>query len=146
MQKVMALYLKILVGLEKFFLPLLIFFMRFWMARIFWYSGLVKISSWQSTLFLFQHEYKVPIIPPELAAYFATAIELSCPILLVFGIATRFATLPMLAMTAVIQFTYLHLIDHFYWAILLGTILLYGPGTLSIDYWIRRKMALLRTT
>lgn len=142
----MEMYLKILRAVEKFLLPLLIFFMRFWMAQIFWYSGLVKISSWQSTIFLFKNEYKVPLIPPELAAYFSTAIELTCPILLFFGVAARLATLPMLAMTAVIQFTYLHLIDHLYWSVLLGTILLYGPGTLSIDYGIRRKMTLLRTT
>lgn len=115
--------------------------MRFWMAKIFWYSGLTKISSWQSTVFLFKDEYKVPIIPPEIAAYFATAFELTCPVLLVLGLGTRFATLPMLAMTAVIQFTYLDLIDHSYWAMLLALILFYGPGSLSLDHFISKKLS-----
>ena len=114
--------------------PLLVFFMRFWMAKIFWYSGLTKIDSWQSTVYLFQYEYAVPIIPAELAAAMATATELSAPILLLLGFMTRLAAIPMLIMTAVIQFTYLDLIVHLYWAILLGTIILYGPGKYSIDH------------
>ena len=137
--KTIQIYLTVLKVFEKIALPVLLFFMRFWIAEIFWYSGLTKISSWQSTVFLFKEEYKVPVIPPEIAAYFATSFELVCPVLLVFGFATRLATLPMLAMTAVIQFTYLDLIDHRYWAMLLALILFYGPGPLSIDYLISKK-------
>lgn len=137
--KLVQIYLSVLRVLEKIALPVLVLFMRFWMAKIFWYSGLTKISNWQSTVFLFKDEYKVPVIPPEIAAYFATTFELSCPILLILGFATRFATLPMLAMTAVIQFTYLDLIDHRYWAMLLALILFYGPGPLSLDHWISKK-------
>lgn len=120
--------------------PLLVLFIRFWMARIFWYSGLTKISIWQSTIFLFKYEYKVPIIPPEIAAMLATATELTTPILLVVGFMTRFAAIPMLCMTAVIQFTYLDLINHLYWAVLLGTIILYGPGRFSVDYLVYCKL------
>lgn len=137
--KIISAYLIFLLFLEKAAMPLLALFMRCWMAKIFWYSGLTKISSWQSTVFLFKEEYKVPVIPPEIAAYFATSFELACPILLVFGLATRLATLPMLAMTAVIQFTYLDLIDHRYWAMLLALILFYGPGPLSLDRLISKK-------
>jgi putative oxidoreductase len=138
---VIQIYLAVLKVFKKIPLPVLVLFMRFWMAKIFWYSGLTKISSWQSTVFLFKEEYKVPVLPPEIAAYFATSFELACPVLLVFGLATRLATLPMLAMTAVIQFTYLDLIDHRYWAMLLALILFYGPGTLSLDHLISRKFA-----
>ena len=139
--KTIQIYFSILKIFEKVALPVLVLFMRFWMAKIFWYSGLTKISSWQSTVFLFKEEYKVPIIPPEIAAYFATAFELTCPVLLVLGLGTRFATLPMLAMTAVIQFTYLDLIDHRYWAMLLALILFYGPGPLSLDHFISKKLS-----
>ncbi len=132
-------YLKTLQILEKIFMPLLVLFMRLWMARIFFYSGLSKISDWQATIYLFQNMYKVPVINPEIAAYLAAAIELTCPIFLIFGLATRFATIPMLIMTVVIELTYLNLIDHFYWAILLFTILFYGPGTWSLDYLIKKK-------
>ncbi len=119
--------------------PLLVLFMRCWMARIFWYSGLTKISSWQSTVYLFEYEYAVPIIPPELAAAMATATELSAPIFLLLGLMTRLAAIPMLVMTAVIQFTYLDLVVHLYWALLLGTIILYGPGKYSIDHLLCRR-------
>jgi putative oxidoreductase len=138
--KIIDLYMSMVNILEKIGLPLILLVVRLWMAKIFWYSGLTKISSWQSTIYLFKEMYKVPVIPPEIAAYIATAFELSCPILLFLGFATRFATLPMLAMTAVIQFTYLDLIDHRYWAMLLLVILCYGPGTLSLDHFIKKKV------
>ncbi len=125
--------------LECLILPLLLLWMRFWMGRIFFRSGLVKISNWEGTVFLFEHEYQVPLLPPEFAAYCATTFELICPVLLVFGILTRLGTLPMLAMTAIIEFTYLSMDEHVYWAMLLGMILCYGPGPLSIDAWIQRK-------
>ncbi|MEM6339124.1 MAG: DoxX family protein [Pseudomonadota bacterium] len=118
---------------NKYLFSAVVFFMRFWMAKIFWYSGLTKISSWQSTIYLFKYEYAVPIIPAELAAILATATELSAPILLVIGLMTRLAAVPVLCMTAVIQFTYLDLIDHLYWALLLCTIIFYGPGRYSLD-------------
>ena len=140
MKKYITIYFKIIQILEKFFMPILVLLMRFWMARIFWYSGLTKISDWPATIFLFKDEYKVPVIPPEIAAYFAASFELTCPILLTLGLATRLATLPMLAMTSIIQFTYLDLIDHRYWAMLLTTILFYGPGIFSLDNWIKKKL------
>lgn len=108
-----------------------------WIAGIFWYSGLTKIAIWANTLYLFEEEYKVPYLNYEVAAYLATFFELTCPMLLVLGLATRVATLPLLVMTAVIQFTYLDLIDHRYWAMLLCTILFYGPGLISADYLIK---------
>ena len=135
-------YLKIIQLLEIYVLPLMIFLIRFWMARIFWYSGLTKIDSWDSTISLFKDEYKIPIIPPEVAAYLSTSVELTCPILLLFGFATRLATLPMIAMTAVIEFTYLDSSEHSYWAMLLGIILLYGPGKISLDHWLKKKNSL----
>lgn len=131
-------YLGFTTFLEKWMMPLLVLFMRFWMAKIFWYSGLTKISSWDATVYLFKEEYKVPIVPPELAAYFATGFELLCPVLLVLGFASRLATLPLLAMTAVIQFTYLDLIDHRYWAMLLCLIFFYGPGKFSVDHLFKK--------
>ena len=118
---------------DKYIFSAVVFFMRFWIAKIFWYSGLTKISSWQSTVYLFKYEYAVPIIPAELAAAMAAATELSAPIFLILGLMTRIAAFPMLCMVAVIQFTYLDLIDHLYWALLLLTIICYGPGRYSLD-------------
>lgn len=118
---------------NHYLFSLIVLFMRVWMAQIFWYSGLTKIASWQSTVYLFKYEYAVPIIPAEIAAALATATEVSMPLFLVVGFMTRLAAIPMLCMTAVIQFTYLDLTEHLYWALLLGTIIFYGPGRYSLD-------------
>ena len=118
---------------NDYLFPLIVLFMRIWIARLFWYSGLNKISSWKSTICLFKYEYAVPIIPVDIAAITATGIELSMPIFLLVGFMTRLAAIPLLCMTAVIQFTYLDLTEHLYWALLLGTIIFYGPGRYSID-------------
>lgn len=125
---------------EIYFFPLFVLFIRIWIARIFWFSGLTKISNWPATVYLFENDYKVPYLPVELAAYLATTIELVCPILLISGFVARFATIPLLVMTWVIALTYPGYVEHTYWAILLGVILLYGPGCVSVDYWIRRKL------
>src|ERR1700752_4119479 len=84
--------------LSRFPVAILQFLLRFSIAAVFWHSGMTKIASWDTTIALFQDEYRVPILPPELAASLAAAVELTCPVLLVLGLATRFATLPMLGM------------------------------------------------
>lgn len=127
---------------QKYLFSFLLLFMRIWVAQIFWYSGLTKIFSWQSTIYLFKYEYKVPFFSPEIAALLGTGVELSAPLLLVIGLMTRIAALPILVMTAVIDFTYLSVEDHMYWATLLGVIILYGPGPLSVDYLIQRKLTI----
>lgn len=72
----------------------------------------------------------------------ATFKELLTPILLVLGFMTRLTTLPLLIMTAVIQFTYLNMEIHFYWASLLTSILLLGPGKISLDYILKKNFHL----
>lgn len=124
--------------LEQYLSPVLLLSMRLWMAYIFWYSGLLKISDWHTTIALFQSVYNVPVISPTLAAYLTATTELTTPILLVLGFATRLATIPMLVMTAVIQFTYLQSNEHYYWAMILGTLLCFGPGKLSLDHWLKK--------
>ncbi|MCC6467680.1 MAG: FAD-dependent oxidoreductase [Alphaproteobacteria bacterium] len=120
-------------GLTRYGSPLYQLFLRLWMAEIFWSSGLTKIASWSTTIALFQDEYMVPVLPPELAAYLSTTAELACPVLLAFGLGTRLAAVPLMVMTLVIQFTYLDRAEHFYWLMVLGQIALRGPGFLSLD-------------
>jgi putative oxidoreductase len=124
--------------LEKFPLCILQFLFRFCIAMVFWNAGLVKIQSWQPTVALFANEYRVPLLSPEIAAMLAAAVELTCPVLLVFGLATRLATLPMLGMTLVIQtFVYPDLwLIHLTWATILLFILTRGPGAISLDHLI----------
>jgi len=125
--------------LETYGWPILLLVMRLWMAHIFWRSGRVKFIHFESTRRLFKFEYKVPYINPDLAAYLTTTFELMCPVLLVLGFIARLATIPLLTITAVIQFTYLNHTDHFYWAVLLSTLLFKGAGPLSIDALICKR-------
>jgi putative oxidoreductase len=129
--------------LERFPLSVLQFLFRICIAAVFWTSGLTKIASWQTTVALFRDEYKVPLLPPELTAMLGAAVELSCPVLLVLGLATRLATLPMLGMTVVIEvFVYPEdWIEHLTWASLLLFILTRGPGAISVDHWLGRCLA-----
>jgi putative oxidoreductase len=128
----------VIARLERFPLGILQFLFRFAIAAVFWNSGLTKIASWQTTVVLFRDEYKVPLLPPELSATLAAAIELTCPVLLVMGLATRLATLPMLAMTFVIAlFVYPEdWIEHLGWTAFLLFILTRGPGPLALDRWV----------
>jgi putative oxidoreductase len=132
--------LTLIARLERFPLSLLQLPFRVSIAAVFWNAGLTKLASWQSTVVLFRDEYRVPLLPPELAATLAATVELSCPVLLVLGVASRLATLPMLGMTFVIEaFVYPEdWIEHLTWASLLLFILTRGPGALSIDHGFRR--------
>ena len=127
--------------LERFPLSILQFLFRLSIAAVFWSSGLTKIASWQTTIVLFRDEYKVPMLPPEVAAYLAASIELTMPVLLVLGLLTRLATLPMLGMTLIIEiFVYPEdWIEHLIWASLLLFILTRGPGLLSLDHAITKR-------
>ena len=137
---------KTISWLERFPLSILQFPFRFTMAAVFWNSGQTKIASWVTTVALFRDEYQVPILPPELAATLAATVELTCPVLLVLGLATRLATLPMLGMTFVIElFVYPeNWLEHLTWATTLLFILTRGPGPLSLDHFIA-QMAGLRS-
>ena len=129
-------------ALERFPFALLQLAARVSMAAIFWNSGLTKIASWQTTIALFRQEYKVPVLPPEIAATLAASTELSMPVLLVLGLFTRLATLPMLGMAFVIQtFVYPEdWIEHLTWATLLLLILTRGPGPIALDALIDRYL------
>jgi putative oxidoreductase len=114
------------------------------LAVVFWNSAMAKLANWDTTIALFTDEYQVPLLPPELAASMAAAIELTTPILLGLGLATRAAALVLLGMTAVIEvFVYPQAWPtHIQWAAMLLILLCRGPGALSIDHLIRRRVAL----
>ncbi len=116
---------------------------RLYVAKIFFLSGLTKIRDWDSTLFLFQEEYKVPLLPPELAAYLGTGGELLLPPLLLFGLLTRFASLSLfivniVAAISIPEITQAALSQHYLWANLLFTIVIYGGGKFTLDYRLNR--------
>ncbi len=117
--------------------------LRLWIANVFWKSGLTKIQNYDTTLFLFESEYSVPLLSPEFAAFSGTAAELILPVLLVFGIAGRAAAgaLFMVNLVAVISYPALNaagLQDHQLWGIILLILTLRGPGRISVDHFIRK--------
>jgi putative oxidoreductase len=126
-------------ALETWCFPLFDFFIRLWVALIFWRSGSLKIQSWENTVTLFTYEHPVPGLPPEVAAFFSIIFEILCPILLTLGFLTRLAVLPLITMTLVIQFTYQPINEHYYWLMLFVYLFLKGPGMLSVDHLLRRK-------
>src|SRR5205085_9889911 len=115
--------------------------MRIAVGMVFFNSGLLKINSWQFALKLFEDEYKVPLLDPTWAASLATFNELTFSVLIMVGLATRLATLPLLGMIAVIEvFVYPQAwVEHLLWASILLLLLSRGAGTLSLDHWIERR-------
>src|SRR5690348_15265466 len=75
--------------------PLMMFIVRLWVANQFWVSGLQKIRNFDNAVQLFIDEYKVPLLPPYLAAVMSATFELGCPILLALGLASRLASLAL---------------------------------------------------
>jgi len=121
--------------LGRFPLPLAQLLFRLAIAGVFMKAGLTKAASWEFTVQLFADEYKVPVLPPEFAALLATTFELSCSTLLVLGLATRVATLPLLGMIAVIQtFVYPNAwSEHLTWGAILLFLLTRGGGAIALD-------------
>lgn len=123
---------------------LLAILLRLGVATIFWNSAMTKLANWDTALSLFADEYKVPVLPPELAAYIAVSIELTAPVLLVLGLFTRVTALVLLAMTAVIEiFVYPQAWPtHLQWTAMLMVLLCRGPGEASLDHLLGRRLGL----
>ncbi len=128
--------------------PLADFAVRLYVAAVFFQSGLTKIASWQSTLSLFENEYAVPLLPPALAAWLGTGVELAFPVLLVLGLGTRFAAFVLFVFNIVAVVSYpdlgaAGLKDHQLWGLLLAVTLLHGGGALSLDRAIGRRLGVV---
>lgn len=113
--------------------------LRVFPALVFWQSGQTKIEGFwikNSTWFLFEHEYALPIIPYQAAAVMATVAEHLLPVLLILGLFTRLSALGLVAMTAVIQiFVYPDAwMTHGLWAAPLLAVVARGPGRWSVDH------------
>jgi putative oxidoreductase len=126
--------------LDRFPLSILQLMFRVAIAAVFWSSGLTKIAGWDSAIALFRDEYMVPLLPPQIAAALSATFELSCSALIVVGLATRLATLPLLGMTLVIEvFVYPeYWTEHLMWASILLFLLTKGPGVFSLDHYAER--------
>lgn len=112
--------------------------LRLFPAAVFWASGRTKVDGWaiaDSTWYLFENEYALPVIPPALAAVLATLAEHLFSVLLALGLMTRLSALALLGMTLVIQvFVYPEAwATHGLWAACFLALAARGPGRLSLD-------------
>jgi len=113
-------------------------FLRLWLAKVFFMSGLTKVQSWDTTLMLFEYEYSVPLISSVLAAWLATAAELVIPVLLIFGLLTRLNVVALFILNIVAAISYADLSfagekDHMIWGLMMMVLFFYGPGKLAFD-------------
>jgi putative oxidoreductase len=126
-------------------LPVLSLIARVSIAAVFFLSGRTKVEGLltvtDSTYALFAEEYRLPLIPSDIAAHLATYSEHLFPILLVLGLGARFAALALLGMTVVIEvFVYpLGWPTHLLWATVLLYIIRFGAGPIGFDHWLGRR-------
>ena len=137
---------------------LVAFVARFSIAAVFWKSGQTKVQDFaidivnrelilgwprlsDSVVDLFRDEYRLPLVPPEIAATMAATAEHLFPMLILLGFATRLSALALLCMTMTIQlFVYPDAYPtHGTWAAVLLYLMVHGPGKLSVDHWIARR-------
>lgn len=139
---------------------LIAFVGRFSIAAVFWKSGQTKVEGFaidivsgdihlgwphlsDSVIPLFKEEYKLPVVPPELAATMAAFAEHFFPVLILLGLATRLSAFALLGMTMTIQLLVYPdaYPTHGTWAAVLLFLIARGPGKLSIDHWIAKRFA-----
>lgn len=111
---------------------------RLYLAKIFFLSGLTKITDWESALFLFDEEYQVPFLPPELAAWLGTGGELLLPVLLTIGLLGRFSAIGLcivnfMAVISLSDMPPAALSQHILWGSLLAMIAISGVGRYAVD-------------
>ena len=121
---------------------------RLYLAQVFFASGLTKLRDWSSTLALFSDYYQVPLLPPTLAAYAGTAGELALPVLLVLGLAGRFAGAGLFVVNLMAALSLppedlsaAGLAQHTLWGVLAVFIALYGAGRWSTDRMVLNPAA-----
>jgi putative oxidoreductase len=129
--------------LPEYLAPLLDLGLRLYLADVFFKSGWTKILSWDSTLYLFNDVYHVPLLPPDVAATMAASAELGLSVLLVLGLLGRFAASGLFILNIVAVISYADLSEaglnqHLSWGILLGVLLILSRGQWSIDALLER--------
>ena len=120
---------------------------RLYVSYVFFNSGLQSLRSWQGTVWLYQNQFHVALLPPLVAAVVGTAGELLLPPLVAFGLLGRFAALGLFVVNLVALLSYLYALQvpaimfHFIWGGLMLMIALWGPGRWSVDALRLRRRA-----
>ena len=117
-----------------------------YLAQAFFLAGLTKLRDWETTILLFTEEYRVPLLSPQLAAISGTAGELVLPVLLLLGLAGRFAALGLsvvnvVAVISLAEIAPAALQQHITWGVLLAALAIYGLGKWSLDCaWLHPRL------
>jgi len=127
--------------------PLADLAIRLYLARVFFLSGLSKVSDWETTRYLFTYEYHVPLLPPELAAVLGAGGELALPVLLILGLFTRFSALGLFILNGVAVISYYSALkdspaalqDHLQWGLMLAWLI-----TQQAQGWTADRLLLAR--
>jgi putative oxidoreductase len=132
------------------FESLLLLGTRLYVAWQFLKSGWLKVTDWETTLFLFKDEYHTPLLPPVAAAMAGTFGELVFPLLLILGLLTRYAAAGLFAVNVVAVVSYAHVLysdgfeaaigQHYLWGFMLLVVAIYGPGAWSADRWLAPRL------
>lgn len=125
--------------------PISDFIIRLYVANVFWKSGVNKFQSWETTVFLFEYEYSVPLLSPEVAAAAGTFTELFFPVLLVLGFMGRFSAFVLFVFNIVAVLSYPTLneagiVQHTLWGLLLMGLMVHGVGKLSLDQLLKSRL------
>jgi len=131
--------------------PLALLALRLYVSSVFLRSGIIKISDWSAKLAQFHDEYKVPLLPPDVAAVVGAFGELAFPVLITLGLAGRFGAAGLFVVNAMAVISYpqlwgfdcpagIHM--HFVWGAIALALVLFGPGSLSLDALILRRLGL----
>ena len=115
---------------------------RLYVAKVFFWSGLTKIRDFDTTLLLFRDEYRVPLLPPAVAAVLGTFGELVFPVFLALGLGARLAALGLSFVNVMAVVSYWHVLStaepalaqHVFWGTLLLVTLFHGPGRFSLAF------------
>ena len=143
----------LVTGLLDRLQPLLLLAARIYVSLIFFRAGMLKLADWSSTLVLFRETYKVPVLPPELAAYIGTFGELAFPVLIVLGLAGRLGAAGLFVVNVMAVASYLDLFgfecpaginSHYYWGSIILALVVFGPGKISLDEFVLQRFGLKR--
>jgi putative oxidoreductase len=156
-EKIHDIHYQVVAGLG-YAKPVVDLALRLWVADAFFRAGLVKIADMDSTIDLFTNTYHVPLLPPALAAYLGTGVELIVPWFLAFGLFGRLTALFMFVYNLICVISFPDLWpdgfwaglfgtafkDHKIWGLMLLVTFVYGPGKLSLDYLLLKLFPKLR--
>lgn len=126
--------------------PLFLLALRLYVASVFFKSGLTKVADFDTTIALFESEYRVPLLSPALAAYAGTAAEMLLPVLLALGLFSRPAAVALFVFNIVAVVSYPEISDagvkdHVAWGTMIAVVAMFGAGRIAVDHWLERFAA-----